>query len=74
MAALYLDEDVPVELADLLRARGHSATTTRNESRLGRPDPDQLLFTAKNGFVLVTHNRRDFARLHEAWLLWARDW
>ena len=74
MAALYLDEDVPVALDDLLHARGHAATTTRTENRLGRPDPDQLLFAANNGLVFVTYNRDDFARLHAAWLLWTRDW
>lgn len=74
MAALYLDEDLPVVLADLLRARGHAASTTRDARRLGSPDPAQLLFAADGGLALVTHNRGDFARLHEAWLTWARGW
>src|SRR5437868_5638451 len=74
MAALYLDEDIPVALADLLHARGHRAITTRHERHLGSPDPEQLLFAANGGLALVTHNRGDFARLHEAWLTWARGW
>lgn len=39
MASFYLDEDIPVMLADLLRVQGHTATTTRDEGRLGNPDP-----------------------------------
>lgn len=74
MAAFYLDEDIPLALADLLRVDGHTVTTTRDEHRLGSPDPEQLLFAANGGLTLVTHNRKDFARLHEAWLIWARDW
>jgi hypothetical protein len=74
MAALYLDEDVPIALADLLRTRGHSASTTRDARRFGSPDPAQLLYAANGGLVLVTHNGGDFARLHDAWLTWARGW
>lgn len=74
MAALYLDEEVPIALADLLRTRGHSASTTRDARRLGSSDPAQLLFAANNGLVLVTHNGGDFARLHQAWLTWATGW
>lgn len=71
---IYLDEDIPVEVADLLRTQGHSATTTRDEQRLGSPDPVQLLFAADSGRTFVTHNRADFARLHEAWRTWAHGW
>jgi len=74
MARFYLDEDIPLALADLLRVNGHTVTTTRDERRLGSLDPEQLLFAANGGLTLVTHNRKDFARLHEAWLIWARDW
>jgi hypothetical protein len=63
-----------VILADLLRVQGHAATTTRDKERLGNPDPVQPLFAADNGVTLVTHNRADFARLHEAWLTWSVGW
>jgi len=74
MAAFYLDEDIPVMLADLLRVQGHTATTTRDEGRLGNPDPAQLLLAADSVTTFVTHNRTDFARLHEAWLTWEHGW
>jgi predicted nuclease of predicted toxin-antitoxin system len=74
MPSFYLDEDIPVMLSDLLRVQGHTATTTRDEGRLGNPDPAQILFAADSAMIFVTHNRADFARLHEAWLTWARGW
>lgn len=74
MSALYLDENVAVELASLLRQRGHSVATTAEEHRLGAPDPHQLLHAATRGWTFVTHNRHDFRLLHTAWHLWANDW
>lgn len=74
MSSFYLDEDIPMILADLLRVQGHTATTTRDEERLGNADPAQLLFAADSAMTFVTHNRTDFARLHEAWLTWAHGW
>lgn len=51
MASFYLDEDIPVVLADLLHRQGHSAATTRDEGRLGNPDPMQLLFAADSAMT-----------------------
>lgn len=42
IATLYLDEDVSVLLAALLRGRGIDVSTARDEQMLGRPDPEQL--------------------------------
>lgn len=39
---LYLDEDVDVVVADLLRARGFVARTTLEENRVGATDEQQL--------------------------------
>ncbi len=61
--ALYLDEDVDVLVAALIRARGFVATTTVDEGRRGRADADQLAFAVDRGFVFLTHNRADFEAL-----------
>lgn len=74
MAQLYLDEDVPVAVAALLAAAGHPARTTVAAGRLGRWDAEQLLYAADQGWTLVTHNRRDYHALHEAWLTWSPRW
>lgn len=37
-AALYLDEDVDILIADLVRARGFSVMTTRDAGKLGAAD------------------------------------
>ena len=63
LAKLYLDEDVSVEVAKLLRAGQCDALTTAGAKRLGASDRDQLEFSTSEGRVLVTHNRRDFERL-----------
>ena len=68
LAALYLDEDVSLVVAAMLRARGFSLTTARDAGRLGRSDEEQLRFASEIGSVLLTHNRVDFERLHRDWL------
>ncbi len=65
---IYLDEDVSVVVAAILRARGFEATTARDIRQLGRSDFGQLTFAAAIGCVLLTHNRVDFERLHQEWL------
>lgn len=42
---LYFYEDVAVLVADLLRARGFSALTTREAAQLQQSDLDRLNFT-----------------------------
>jgi hypothetical protein len=41
---LYLDEDVSVLVADLVRARGFTAITTREADQLHASDADQLAY------------------------------
>ncbi len=62
--SLYLDEDVDILVADLLRARGFSAQTTREAGNLHATDAEQLAFAATNQLTLLTHNRADFEALH----------
>lgn len=52
---LYLNEDVDVLVADLLRARGFVAVTTH--------DAGQLAHAAAHQQSLLTHNRDDFETL-----------
>lgn len=63
-AELYLDEDVDVLVAQLLRARGFSATTTVEAGQLHASDTTQLAYAATNQLAFVTHNREDFKSLH----------
>ena len=60
---LYLDEDVSVVIADLLRARGFSASTTVEAGNLGFSDHDQLEYAISQHRTLLTHNRADFETL-----------
>ncbi len=62
---LYLDEDVDVALAAALRQRGIDVLTPQEAGRLGLADEDQLTFATREERVFFTHNRGDFARLHQ---------
>ncbi len=60
---LYLDEDVSVLIAQLLRARGFVIVTTQEAGKLGASDREQLEFATGRRLTLLTHNRRDFETL-----------
>ena len=60
---LYLDEDVSILIAELLRARGFSATTTLESGNLANSDLEQLEFASEMNKAILTHNRVDFERL-----------
>ena len=60
---LYLDEDVPVQIAPPLRALGFDVLTTRDAGRLRTTDASQIEFAAAQQRVVVTRNRDDFMRL-----------
>lgn len=66
--ALFLDEDVPVSIAQRLRARGYVAVTALEAGRLGLTDADHLAYAAEEQYAILTHNRQHFALLHEEWL------
>lgn len=65
--ALYLDEDVDVLLADLIRARGFHVTTTREAGNLHANDAEQLTFAIQQRAAFVTHNRADFEALAKSY-------
>ncbi len=60
---LYLDEDVNVLIANLVRARGFSAVTTQQAGRKKKNDADQLAFATSQQWTILTHNRVDFEEL-----------
>lgn len=64
---LYLDEDVDVLIADLVRARGFEATTTNETGQRRSTDPAQLEYAVRQRITFVTHNRADFEALAQAY-------
>jgi hypothetical protein len=60
---LYLDEDVDVLVADLVRSRGFAAITSLEARNLGATDADQLHYAASHGRAILTHNHQHFAEL-----------
>jgi predicted nuclease of predicted toxin-antitoxin system len=70
VAAFYLEDGLPLQLATQLFRLGHVATTSRAQGRQGARDEEHLWLAAQQGWVLVTQNGTDFRMLHRAWLLW----
>ncbi len=64
---LYLDEDVDVLVAELLRRYGFEAVTTLEANRLGSEDEEQLAYAAREGMAILTHNRVHFEALATAY-------
>ena len=64
---LYLDEDVDVLIADLVRARGFRVTTTQAAGQVGATDARQLAFATSQGKAILTHNRVDFEALAQTY-------
>jgi predicted nuclease of predicted toxin-antitoxin system len=64
---LYLDEDIDVLLAELIRARGFVAITTRAAGQLGNDDAGQLAYAVSHQKTFFTHNRADFAALAQTY-------
>lgn len=71
---LYTDHNVSLRLVERLRARGFVVTTTREIGLERAKDSKQFLAAAEQGWLLVTHNERDFALLFDAWRRWSDAW
>jgi predicted nuclease of predicted toxin-antitoxin system len=65
--SFYLDEDVNVLVADLLKARGFDAITARDAGKLHATDAEQFTYAVSQARTLVTHNRTDFEELVQAY-------
>jgi Domain of unknown function (DUF5615) len=74
MVAFYLDENIALAVETELRSRGHVVTSTYAEGRSAAPDPLLLLEAAERNWTFVTHNRKDYRLLHDAWLRWEHAW
>jgi len=64
---IYLDEDVDVLIADLVRARGFVATTTQEAGQTHNSDTAQLAYAVSQRKTFLTHNRADFEALAQAY-------
>ncbi len=61
--ALFLDEDVWLGLASVLRENGFNAIHVYECKRGGLSDPEQLAYAAREGRAILTHNIGDFVSL-----------
>ena len=64
---LYADENFPQRAVQELRVLGHDVRTLRQDGKAGQRYPDDCVLrdAATLRRVLVTHDRKDFRRLHE---------
>lgn len=71
MAAFYTDEDVALALAELLAdARTLDIETAHAAHQLEQLDDAQFLYAVQHDRTFITHNRKDYTLIHDAWLLW----
>lgn len=70
---LYLDEDVDVLVARLVRARGFTAQTTLEAGQLRASNAQQLAYAAGQRKALLTHNRVDFEVSHNTYVASGRQ-
>jgi predicted nuclease of predicted toxin-antitoxin system len=61
---LYADENFPLPVVEGLRRLGHDVLTVQEDGRQSKPDPDILTRAHGLGRAVLTHDRRDFERLH----------
>jgi hypothetical protein len=65
VAAFFFDNDADMRIARSLRRFGHTITSAA-EQHLSRVSDSELLhYAGRAGLILVTHNERDFTRLHD---------
>jgi hypothetical protein len=66
MAELYADENYPLGIVERLRDLGHNVVTARDLAQSGRgvSDEEVLALATAHGRAVITHNRKDFFRLH----------
>lgn len=65
--ALYLDQDVHLDLAEGLRRRGYDVVQVQEVGRKGLHDAEQLVYAVQTQRCFVTFNVKDFVPLHEAY-------
>jgi predicted nuclease of predicted toxin-antitoxin system len=65
---IYLDENVPVELAARLQASGFDVSTAREADMLGASDEQHLQLAALEHRVVITQDLEDFTLLAHTWV------
>ena len=65
--SLYLDEDVRVLLAEVLRNRGYDACHVLEIGRTGKSDSEQLVYAVRHKMAILTHNVRDYIILSKSY-------
>lgn len=63
MRGFLIDEDLPRNLAELLRARGHNAQDVRDVELRGQPDSRIFAYALENELALITADI-EFAHIH----------
>lgn len=68
MAFLYSDENFPHPVVEKLRALGNDVLTAQDAGQANQriPDDQVLAFATTLDRAVITHNRRDYIRLHRA--------
>lgn len=62
---IYLDEDVRPLLAKVLKKRGYDIISACDIGCIGLSDEEQLLCATKEERAILTHNVKDFSKLHK---------
>jgi hypothetical protein len=68
VARLYADENFPYPVVVAVRRAGRDVLTAAGARKSGQsiPDEEVLAFAHAPGRAVLTHNRKDFRRLHQA--------
>src|SRR6202451_624289 len=64
MARFYADENFDYPVVERLRDLGHDVLTVQEAGKQGGDDAHVLATAAAAGRIVLTFDRRDFARLH----------
>jgi hypothetical protein len=70
VSRLCLDHNISMKLAPLLEREGHDVEITRDVGGARWTDDALFLATTQSGRIFITHNRKDFRLLHDAWMTW----
>ena len=64
MASLYVDEQFPLPVVQILRDFGHDVLTVQQAENCGNSDAEVLAFAINHKRAVLTQNRRHFIKLH----------
>jgi len=66
MLKFYSNENFPIEMVNLLRARGYDVLTSYEAGQANQkiPDDEVLMYATNAGRIVITENRQDFINLH----------